>query len=372
MQDGEGCSLWPDWLIAARAYPGFCSMKRLGVFLPHPPPLPSQNKIIFLFFAKIVTSRVSEFHEAKSNATVATTADEPTLITSKPFIYLTQTEQCLPQRLASSARLRDSKNCNCDLIVLSYKEECQDEKPSHISYVFAKESTWTTGRNLLYFVAIERIRHYHYYIFLDDDVDLGFNSLSSNEIKKLTPFRAFGQWLLDDEPALGVVGLRDNIGNQVLERRRVICSINDSSVVAPVMWFDAFFNAFHHQAIKHILPFPTQFDKESWWISQLHVIYSAELIFRGQVLSYAAITAHNRQHRPYPRGSKMFSERVPAIIEGIKNKTPAACQNCTLFKTLKTTPLRKYSISTTTYCMNNTHRHPIVPYSHLKEQSWTI
>ena len=26
-------ALEPDWLIAAGAYPGFCSMKRLGVFL---------------------------------------------------------------------------------------------------------------------------------------------------------------------------------------------------------------------------------------------------------------------------------------------------------------------------------------------------
>ena len=25
-------ALEPDWLIAARAYPGFCSMKQLGVF----------------------------------------------------------------------------------------------------------------------------------------------------------------------------------------------------------------------------------------------------------------------------------------------------------------------------------------------------
>ena len=27
-----------EWLIAAGAYPGFCSMKQLGVFLPPPPP----------------------------------------------------------------------------------------------------------------------------------------------------------------------------------------------------------------------------------------------------------------------------------------------------------------------------------------------
>ena len=296
------------------------------------------------------------------------TAEKSTPITSKPFIYLAQTEQCLPQYLASSTRIGDSKTCNCDVIVLSYKEECQDKHSSHISYVFAKESTWTTGRNLLYFVAIERIRHYHYYIFLDDDVDLGFNSFSSQEMKRLTPFRAFEQWLLDDEPAVGVVNYNDN-ANTLLQRRRLVCGTNEPSVVVPVMWFDALFNAFNHEAIRHILPYPTQYDKESWWISQLHVICSVELTFRGQALEYVAITAFNKQHRAYPQGSKMYSARIPVIIENIQNKAPAAYQNRTLFKTLKTSQLERYCVNTTTYCMNTKHRHPIVPYSHFEGQS---
>lgn len=315
-----------------------------------------------------VTSRVAHFREAESNSTVTTTSDKSISITSKPFIYLTQTEQCLPQHLASSTRIGDNKTCNCDVIVLSYKEECQDDKPSHISYVFAKESTWTTGRNLLYFVAIERIRHYHYYIFLDDDVDLGFNWFSSQEMKRLTPFRAFEQWLLDDEPAVGVVNYNDN-GKALLERRRLICGIKEPPIVVPVIWFDAVFNAFHHQSIKHILPFPTQYDKDSWWISQLHVIFAAELIFRGQTLEYVAITASNGQHRAYPQGDKMYSARMPVIIEDIQNKAPTAHQNRTLFQTLKTSQLKRYSETTTTYCMNTTRRHPIVPYSHFEGQS---
>jgi len=48
-----------------------------------------------------------------------------------------------------------------------------------------------------------------------------------------------------------------------MEGRRLICGINEPPVVVPVMWFDALFKAFHHPAIKHILPFPTQYDKES-------------------------------------------------------------------------------------------------------------
>jgi len=332
----------------------------------------NKDKSIFfivLFFSKIVTSRDAHFREAESNTTVTTTAEKSTSITSKPFIYLAQTEKCLPEYLLSSTRIGDSKTCNCDVIILSYKEKCKDEKPSHISYVLVKESTWSTGRNLLYFVAIERLRHYHYYIFIDDDVDLGFNSFSSEEIKRLTPFRAFEQWLLDDEPAVGVVNWQD--GETLLERRRLICGINEPAPhVVPVIWFDAHFDAFHHQSIRHILPYPTQYDKESWWIAQLHVIYSAELIFRGQALEYLAVTVYNRQHRAYPRGNKdTYLARVPVIIQDIQNNAPAAYQNHTLFNTLKTNQLQWYNTNTTTYCMNTTHRHPIVAFSHFEGQS---
>ena len=328
---------------------------------------------VALFFATIVPSRVVHLREAELNATLKTTAaisTETTSITSKPFIYLTQTEKCLPQHLASSIRIGDSKTCNCDVIVLSFKEECEDEKPSHISYIFAKESTWTKGRNLLYFVAIERIRHYHFFIFLDDDVDLGFNSFSSQEIKKLTPFRAFEQWLLDDEPVVGVVDYEDN-GKMYMERRRLMCGSNDSTLAIPVPLFDALFNAFHHLSIKHILPYPTQYDSDSWWISQLHVIYSAEIIFRSQALKYVAVSVYNRQHRAYPKGDSMYSALMPVIMENIQNKAPKVYQNRTLFRTLKTGEFKRYCTYTTTYCMNTTHRHPIVPYSHFEGQRGT-
>ena len=186
-------------------------------------------------------------------------------------------------------------------------------------------------------------------------------------MKRLPPFRAFEQWLLDDKPALGVANYRNN-GKTLLERRRVICDINDSSVVVPVIWFDALFNAFHHQSIKHILPLSTQFDNVCWCTSQLHAIYSSELIFRGQALEYVAITVYNRQHRSYPR-APYSRARGPAIIEGIQNKAPTVYQNRTLFKTLKSIQLQTYSMKTTTYCMNKTHRYPIVPYSHFEEHS---
>ncbi|XP_078354583.1 uncharacterized protein LOC144639185 isoform X1 [Oculina patagonica] len=316
-----------------------------------------------------VTPRVVQkqvhFSQAKTNTTVRTTEKS----TLKPFIYLTQTEQCLPARLSSSRGI-GNKTCNCDVIVLSYRKECQEKKPSHISYIFVPESTWTSGRNILYFAARTRIRSYHYYIFLDDDVDLGFNSFTPQEMKMLTPFRAFERWLLDNEPAVGVTDYQNRLQDVkfLFERQRMLCGIKETSMVVPVMWIDAIFNAFHHKAIDHILPYPTKYDKESWWSSQLHVICSVELKFRGQALLFVPITAYNGQHRDYPRMEKNYDAQVHAFVEEIQNRAPIAYRNRTLFEELKNTTTKEYYLNTTTYCMNTT-RHPVVPYSHFERES---
>ncbi|XP_078354580.1 uncharacterized protein LOC144639181 [Oculina patagonica] len=319
-----------------------------------------------------VVQKQVQFRRAETNTTVKTT--EQTRVnseqtTSKPFIYLTQTEQCLPAKLSSSRGIGDNKTCNCDVIVLSYRKECQEKKRSHISYIFVRESTWTSGRNILYFVARERMRSYHYYIFLDDDVDLGFNSFTPQKMRMVTPFRAFERWLLDNEPAVGLTEYGDNRQNVrfILERRRMLCGIKETSMVVPVMWIDAIFNAFHHKAIDHILPYPTQYDKESWWTSQLHVICSIELKFRGQALLYVPITVYNGQHRAYPRIQENYDAQVRAFVEEIQNRAPIAYQKRTLFKKLKSTSTTEYYFKTTTYCMNTT-RHPIVPYSHFEHE----
>ena len=304
--------------------------------------------------------------ETKTNTTVRTT-EESTL---KIFIYLTQTEQCLPAKLSSSRAIGDSKTCNCDVIVLSYRKECREDKPPHISHILFRESTWTSGRNILYFVARERKPGYHYYIFLDDDLDLEFNLYAPQEMKILTPFRAFEQWLLEYEPAVGALA-NSLCAEKVLERRRTLCGINETSMVVPTVWMDAMFNAFHHKAIEYILPYPTQYDKLSWWTSQFHVICSAELLFRGQALLCVPLTVFNRKHRPYPRTSaKTVSTQVAAIVKEIQNRAPVVYQNRTLFKKLKNRLfILKYIKETLTYCMNTTRRHPIVPYLHFERES---
>ena len=54
-------------------------------------------------------------------------------LTQKPFIYLTETEQCLPHNLASSSEIGDPETCTCDVIVLSFRAKCQENNQSHIT-----------------------------------------------------------------------------------------------------------------------------------------------------------------------------------------------------------------------------------------------
>ena len=162
--------------------------------------------LIFLLLTATVVSQevlptVANFSKERPNTTIRTT-NEPT---PKTFIYLTQTEQCLPPNLVTSSEIGDPKTCHCDVIVLSFQTECQGQHSSHITYLFDPETGWGTGRNVLYFAAINRKQDYHYYIFLDEDAVVSYNEFTPPEMKTLHPFRAVENWLLDYEPVVGVL-----------------------------------------------------------------------------------------------------------------------------------------------------------------------
>lgn len=141
--------------------------------------------------ASLSATRVAEQREKKTGTT--------------PFIYLTQTEQCLPSKLTQNLELSNRSNCRCDVIVLSYKKECREESPFHFTYLFDNTTTWGPGRNELFFRAMEKRMTYIYYIFLDDDVSLKFSAAATPAMTRLSPILVFQNWLLDYEPAVGIV-----------------------------------------------------------------------------------------------------------------------------------------------------------------------
>ena len=55
-----------------------------------------------------------------------------TVHVSSRLVYLVQTESCIPKYLASPEVIGNSSNCKCDVLVLNYKERCNDTSLPHV------------------------------------------------------------------------------------------------------------------------------------------------------------------------------------------------------------------------------------------------
>ena len=315
-------------------------------------------------------SIVGEVISRKVVPTQATATEKPTNNSSpKVFIYLTQTEQCLPSNLASSSEIGDPETCHCDVIVLSFRTKCQVQKSPHITYLFDPNTGWGTGRNVLYFAAMKRSPKYHYYIFMDEDVVLSFNSFASHEMTRLPPYRVVEQWLLDYEPVVGVLDYGVHHGaSWTNDRRRNICNMTDSPLVIPTIWFDGVFNAFHFKAIEHLFPYRVQYEKISWWSLHRYIWSAVELIFRGQALMFVAVTAGNPTHRSYPKSLVDISTYWRDYIDTIREEAPLVYRDQPLFEDFRQN-LENYVITSSTYCMTVIRHQPIKPYSHFDSQT---
>ncbi|XP_078365053.1 uncharacterized protein LOC144649438 [Oculina patagonica] len=322
------------------------------------------NKFIQRVGVKFYTNRNLELREYA--------AQRSTEITRvKPFIYLTETERCLPPNLATSSQIGDAKTCDCDVIVLSFRSKCRrNDNQSHISYLFNPNTGWASGRNVLFFEAMDRRPGYHYYIFINDDTKLRYNKFTPADMRtKMSPFRAVEKWLLDYEPAVGVLHyLYHNGADVVQKRRKELCGINETSLVLPTVFFDAVFNAFHHKAIEHILPYPTQYEHQNWLDINIHTVTTVEVKFPGQALLFAPVTAGNPIHRPYQRNQTDSKKIRHEYIEQIIEEAPPELRKHEVFEELRKHELGLKRYLTTlsrTFCLNVTRHQPVIPYRHI-------
>ena len=234
------------------------------------------------------------------------------------ILYLTQTEKCLPKYLKSPEVIGDTTACQCDVLVLSYKEECKDTSMPHVKYIFQPSTTWTTGRNLLYATSKARDKFYLYYIFLDDDTILhAFDKALSKNIL----WRMFEDSLRSVQPPIVTVDplIRFHRLSQPKD-----CEPEHVTNYAQVFWFDAMFNAFHGQAIHYILPYPTKFDKRSWYYSQMYVMVRGDVKFHGQVVGDTRFRAQNSKHRPYPREHNWSTLKI--VARDVRKEVPEKYQ----------------------------------------------
>ena len=289
------------------------------------------------------------------------------------FLYLVQTESCLPGHLRSVDVLGNASFCQCDILVLSYKQPCNDTLSlPHVEYIFNSSTTWTTGRNLLFEIAMEKRGTYLYYIFMDDDI-----VLVAKQNKSINPWRKFEDSLERIQPAVGVLALdhktkrvhktncRLCLSKLYQARQKKRCSLNETTEFIPVVAFDPAFNAFHHQSVQYILPYSNRYDAISWWYSQMYFIIKCEIMFEGQVMVHTIVNAVNTQHRPYPR-VPLVRSIVDAIVKEVEGEIPKEYQNTSLMMEWKKKG-RDHEWTSTTLCLPPPPPHkPIQPYAHLK------
>ena len=292
---------------------------------------------------------------------------------NKKILYLLQTESCLPLHLRLVDVMGNTSICMCDVLVLSYKQPCNDTLSlPHVEYIFNSSTTWTIGRNLLYEVAMLRKETYLYYIFLDDDIVLfGIRETTLN------PWRKLEDSLRKMEPAVAALlvvwGDKRKCINQLNwfyhVRQRQECSFNKTTDFLPIVGWDAAFSAFHYQSVNYILPYSSRYDELSWWYSQVYVCIKCENIFRGQVLLHTDICAVNPIHRPYPRGQGRLNRSITnAIVNEIKEEIPNIYHTklSRLILGWKTKGYYGHGSTSSTICLPPPTPHKsIKPYAHL-------
>ncbi len=286
---------------------------------------------------------------------VVSNPEVPTEARPMKFLYLVQTEACLPDRLGSVDALGNPLACNCDVLVLGYKEACNDTSLPHVHYLFNSSTTWSSGRNQLYESAMKRSETYLYYIFMDDDIVLV-------KAENKNPWREFEEFLKRVEPAVAALELDVNKCLPPVYRARLACGLNETTEYLPIVRFDPAFNAFHYQAVTYLLPYITKYDPVTIWASGFYGRVKAELMFRGQVVMHNVLRATNPLHRDYPR--KRYD--AAPIVNEIEAQLPEKYQKSQLLQEWKRDGLRHQQLSST-LCLPPPPPHmPIKPYAHFE------
>ena len=274
--------------------------------------------------------QVLPVHQSKTSPSTLNTkqalGEHPPAQRQRLFLYLTQTEECLTQQLRKA--LGDPAVCQCDVVVLSYKENCTDSSLPHVRYIFNQSTTWATGRNLLFYTFIHNTSDaYLYYIMIDDDIDMRWLKAGN----KGDPWREIEGLLAHVQPAVAGLLLYLREYKKYEQREKRNCSLGEKYTTAT--WFDGCFTAFHYQAIEHLLPYWSAMDKTTWWAPHNELMVRSDVLFSGQVVISKRVMLLNTKHRKYPHFvgttfEEFFSKTLPKIAKNAFAKSvPENCPN---------------------------------------------
>ena len=268
--------------------------------------------------------RCVETENSTPEVTVVSDLGNDNSLSSK-ILYLLQTEECLPRHLRVA--LGNSSACQCDVVVLSYGRMCNDTSLSHVKYLFNSTTTWTTGRNLLFYTNIHnKSDRYLYYILMDDDIQVKWRKQWKKMLRFKNPWRSFEEFLRRSLPAVASLQINEKRLTKIEEiKKSMRCTLGSEYFSA--VWYDAAFNAFHYQTVEYLFPYLDNFDDSSWWYSQVYFAIWTKIVFPGQAVVHRRLIAFNPKHRPYPRRTKSESPVLSIIKKMIRERLPQKCQS---------------------------------------------
>ena len=180
----------------------------------------------------------------------------------KRFVYLFQVEHDLPENL------QGAEGPDSDIRFLTYRTESADPRSIHYP-----SSSWTQGRNRLVREVVGG--DWLYYVFGDADVRLEFTGRGTkSNSHQQTPWRAFEEFLLAHEPAVGTPAYRWHLSGHW----------DPTHETQTVRFFDPVLNAFHREALLTLLPYYDLLDEECADYSGSIVCSIAADLYAGHVL----------------------------------------------------------------------------------------
>ena len=245
----------------------------------------------------------------------------------KKFLYMIMTESCVPEDLLSIDIFGNSLDCQCDLLVLGYKERCTTASTysSHVTHIFHPSTTWTTGRGILYNTTVQGDKKYMYYIFMDDDAKIELYNDVQDHNKN--PWRSFEDFLFRLRPPIAAIDTEEwrSVDRTIRFKIRNGCFQEPMEEYVTAVFFDGMINAFHHKAaetvLEPVLHHWNRFDNTSWWFSQWYICLMGDMAYHNQMVFPVEFITRNTQHRSYPRHFET-REIIDLITKDIEKIVP--------------------------------------------------
>ena len=253
---------------------------------------------------------------------------------------MTQTAECLPPRLLHRDYVGDKYLCDCHIYVLSYKKKCNkvdtarfNSTSPNITYLYKPGIGWGGGRNAIFNTARNSGHKYLYYLFMDDDVRLEYNTFTPKELKTTPPFRIFTDFLLRYRPAgAGPDYQHSNVVGNIIHTWHFKCNKYFIPEAFSVKFLDHCFTAFHKDTVDIVLPYTLQFDSLSYSIPCLQNSFAFQLAYFGHLMYFPWIRATNAEHRHHKDGYVHDMPTRTRMVNEMKNRTPTKYKNHSFFE----------------------------------------